>query len=231
MSANYNDTSLFNSKNFEWEIQTHNKTFRVSENQWKLIQKGINEGHKFIQISSDVINTAYIKSVTRVVKIDEKRETKTPEWVNQKPLDPEKQRENWEKIKDKMRQLFKKQNERLSSYKRLQDEEMIKKRLDRYEQTCLKWEELLNDLQDLKMPIRDDSFFESPDIISHKKDRDEHRVQYFIKKITLPIKYAEYENTFFIEAGYIWCPICNSFTKKAVTIYNQNQGISVVRTY
>jgi hypothetical protein len=231
MSANSNDLALFTQPKEEmWEIKTQDKTIVVNSRQWEEIQRGIEKQVKLIMLGDVSFNPAYIKSVTKVLK-EEERKLNLPEWVKEQrtPQDIEK----FEKLKAELKKKLKERNDEWSSPTRVKlDEEKLKQKEISLGQALHSWESLTSNINFFKFPHPEDrNWKKSFDITTHRKDKEDHKVEYLICPIALPNEYRDYEHRFFIEAGDIWCPLCKAHIKKTISIYNQIEGLCLVKEY
>ncbi len=230
MSANSNDLTLFTPQETMWEIKTQDKTIVVNQRQWEEIQKGIQNQVKLIMLGEVSFNPAYIKSVYKVLK-DGERKLNLPEWVKEPitPLNIEK----FEKLKAELKKKLKERNEEWSSPTKVKlDEEKLKEKEYSLAQSLSAWERLTGNIHIFVFPSPQNRYWKiSQDITSHRKDKEDHKVEYLICPIELPKEYEEYKNRFFIEAGDIWCPLCKMHIKKTISIFNQIEGLCLVKEF
>jgi len=229
MSAN-SDLTLFTPQETMWEIKTQDKTIVVNQRQWDEIQKGIQNQVKLIMLGDVSFNPAYIKSVSKVLK-DEERKLNVPDWVNQEVTPQNK--EKFEKIKAELKKKLKERNDQWASSKRIEiDEEKLKEREYSLAQALSAWERLSGNIHMFVFPSPQNRYWKiSPEITTHRKDKEDHRVEYLVCPIELPKEYEEYKHRFFIEAGDIWCPLCKMHIKKTISIFNQIEGLCIVKEF
>lgn len=223
MSANYN---LFSESDYLFEIKTQDKTFYVSETQWAKIQESINNGTKLIILGDKSFNPAYIKSVEKVLK-NKQKNNQSPYWVNEEPKSFN--QEKYEKLKVKIKEMLKKQNEKISSTRKIiQDKEKITRLEQQNEENLYLWKLFVEEIKNYKFPEINETFRRNYDITSHKQDRDSHEVEYLVKDLEIPKEFEGFNNKYWVQASLIWCPTCKSNIKKTINCFNQIEGICVV---
>jgi len=227
MSANSNEITLFNSEHM-WEIKTQDRSFTVNQKQWEEIQNAIKNQVRLVIMGDLSFNPAYIKSVTKVLK-DEPKESNLPEWINENPTIQDK--EKYEEMKRKVRKMLKEQNDKWQSSGRiLPDEQKIKEKETSLAVALMDWERLASTIKLMSFPMPEDRRWKvSQEITTHRKDKEDHRVEYLVCNLPLPQGYEDYKNRFFIEAGDIWCPMCKAHIKKTITVFNQIEGLALSR--
>jgi len=226
MSANYN---LFSESDYLFEIKTQDKTFYVNEMQWAKIQESINNGTKLIILGDKSFNPAYIKSVEKVVK-DKQKNNQSPYWINEEPRSFN--QEKYEKLRIKIKELLKKQNEKiLSTRKIVQDQEKIARLEQQNEENLYLWNLFVEEFKKYRFPEINNSFRRSFDITNHKQDKDTHDVEYLVKDLEIPKAYEGFNNKYWVQAGVIWCPSCKMHVKKTINCFNQIEGICVIYTH
>lgn len=209
-----------------WEIKTQDRTFTVNQKQWDEIQVAIKNQVRLVMMGDLSFNPAYIKSVTKVLK-DQPKEAVMPDWLN-----VERTPENiakLEEVKKEIRKMLKEQNYKWATGGKIQpDEEKQKQKEVALGVALMAWERLASSIKLITFPSPEDRRWKvSPEITTHRKDKEDHRVEYLVAKLSLPKSFEDYENRFFIEAGDIWCPMCKMHVRKTITIFNQIEGLAL----
>ena len=88
------------------------------------------------------------------------------------------------------------------------------------------WEHLKSVITTLEFPTKDDSWKLDMSISKHTEGKESHSVEYRTKTIDLG---DSYDDKFWAEANFLFCPVCKKELKKQIVIFNDYESECIVR--
>lgn len=205
--------------NYKWELKVGDEKFELSEKGYQQLMEKEKEGVRLVKIGDKVINPAFISSAKKIYKEEIKYASDYLDWSNMgesKKTEP-KATENRAKIMSDIKQMLKEKNK---------DWKPVYKDPIHMEAVADVWLHLKSVLTTLQFPIKDDSWKSDPSISKHTEGRETHSVEYKTKIIDLGDSYDE---KFWAEANYIFCPVCKKELRKQIVIFNDYESETIVR--
>jgi hypothetical protein len=204
---------------FYWELKVADDTVHVTDKQMTQILDAEARGVKLIKIGEKIINPAFIKSSKKIYKEEPKFASDFLDWatMGEPVVSNQKATQNREKIMGEIKQMLKEKNK---DWKPVYKDEIQR------EAVADVWIHLKSVLSTLEFPIKDESWKNDPSISKHQEGKESHSVEYRTKTIDLGDKYDE---KFWAEANYIFCPVCKKEIRKQIVVFNDYESECVVR--
>lgn len=204
---------------FYWELKVADDILNVTDKQMTQILDAESRGIKLIKIGEKIINPAFIKSSKKIFKEEQKFASDFLDWatMGEKVVSDEKAISNKEKMMADIRKMLKEKNK---------DWKPVYKDPIHKEAVADVWLHLKSLITTLEFPIKDDSWKSDPSITKHKEGSESHPVAYYTKVIDLGDKY---DDKFWCEANYIFCPACKKEIRKQIVIFNDYESDAVIR--
>ena len=198
---------------FYWELKVADDTVHVTDKQMTQILDAEARGVKLIKIGEKIINPAFIKSSKKIYKEEPKFAKDYLDWTDM----GEKATANREKMMQEIRTMLKEKNK---DWKPVYKDEINR------EAVADVWEHLKSVLSTLEFPVKDDSWKLDMSISKHTEGKETHSVEYRTKTIDLG---DSYDDKFWAEANFLFCPVCKKELKKQIVIFNDYESESIVR--
>jgi hypothetical protein len=204
---------------FYWELKVADDIVHVTDKQMTQILDAEARGVKLIKIGEKIINPAFIKSSKKIYKEEPKFASDFLDWatMGEPAVSNQKATQNREKIMGEIKQMLKEKNK---DWKPVYKDEIQR------EAVADVWLHLKSVLSTLEFPIKDESWKNDPSISKHQEGKESHSVEYRTKTIDLGDKYDE---KFWAEANYIFCPVCKKEIRKQIVVFNDYESECVVR--
>jgi len=204
---------------FYWELKVADDIVHVTDKQMTQVLDAEARGVKLIKIGEKIINPAFIKSSKKIYKEEPKYVSEYLDWsdMGQKVVTDKQATVNREKIMQEIRSMLKEKNK---------DWKPVYKDSIHMEAVADVWSHLKSVLSTLEFPIKDENWKLDMSINKHTEGKDSHSVEYKTKMIDLGDKY---DNKFWAEAGYVYCPVCKKEIKKQIVIFNDYEGECIIR--
>jgi len=204
---------------FYWELKVADDTVHVTDKQMTQILDAEARGVKLIKIGEKIINPAFIKSSKKIYKEEPKFASDFLDWatMGEPVVSNEKATQNREKMMAEIKQMLKEKNK---------DWKPVYKDPVHREAVADVWLHLKSLITTLEFPIKDDSWKSDPSISKHQEGKESHSVEYKTKMIDLGNKY---DDKFWAEANYIFCPVCKKEIRKQIVVFNDYESECVVR--
>lgn len=205
--------------NYKWEIKVGDEKFELSEKGYQQLMEKEKEGVRLVKIGDKVINPAFIQSAKKIYREEPKFASDFLDWarMGENPIPEPKAIANRQKIMEETRKMIKEKNK---------DWKPVYKDPVHREAVADVWLHLKSVLSTLEFPIKDDSWKSDPSITKHSEGRESHSVEYRTKIIDLGDKY---DDKFWAEANYIFCPVCKKELRKQIVMFNEYEADSIVR--
>jgi hypothetical protein len=205
--------------NYKWEIKVGDEKFELSEKGYQQLMEKEKEGVRLVKIGDKVINPAFIQSAKKIYREEPKFASDFLDWatMGENPIPEPKAIANRQKIMEETRKMIKEKNK---------DWKPVYKDPVHREAVADVWLHLKSVLSTLEFPIKDDSWKSDPSITKHSEGRESHSVEYKTKIIDLGDKY---DDKFWAEANYIYCPVCKKELRKQIVMFNEYEADVVVR--
>lgn len=206
---------------FYWELKVADDIVNVTDKQMTQILDAEARGVKLIKIGEKIINPAFIKNSKKVYKEEIKYASEYLDWSNmgEKVVSDEKATANREKIMQGIRTMLKEKNK---DWKPVYKDEINR------EAVADVWEHLKSVITTLEFPIKDDNWKLDMSISKHTEGKETHSVEYRTKTIDLG---DDYDNKFWAEANFLFCPVCKKELKKQIVIFNDYESECIVRNF
>jgi hypothetical protein len=204
---------------FYWELKVADDIVHVTDKQMTQILDAEARGVKLIKIGEKIINPAFIKSSKKIYKEEPKFASDFLDWatIGEPVVSNEKATQNREKMMGEIKQMLKEKNK---------DWKPVYKDPVHREAVADVWLHLKSLITTLEFPIKDDSWKSDPSISKHQEGKESHSVEYKTKMIDLGDKY---DDKFWAEANYIFCPVCKKEIRKQIVVFNDYESECVVR--
>ena len=204
---------------FYWELKVADDTVHVTDKQMTQILDAESRGVKLIKIGEKIINPAFIKSSKKIYKEEPKFAKDYLDWADmgEKVVSDEKATANRERMMQEIRTMLKEKNKDWKPVYR-----------DEINRTAVAdvWEHLKSVLSTLEFPVKDDSWKLDMSISKHTEGKETHSVEYRTKTIDLG---DSYDDKFWAEANFLFCPVCKKELKKQIVIFNDYESECIVR--
>lgn len=204
---------------FKWEVLIADEKIEMTDKQYQQLVDAIERNVKVLKFADKMINPTYFKSSKKVYKEEIKPVSAFLDWadINHKVVNDEQALSNREKIKNQIKQMLKEKNK---------DWKPAYKDPIHMEAVADVWQHLKSVLTTLKYPEKDDNWKLDTSITKHKEGAETHSVTYYTKMIDLGDKYDE---KFYCEANYIFCPACKKELRKQIVLTNDYESEILVR--
>lgn len=204
---------------FKWEVIIADEKIEMTDKQYQQFSEMMEKGIKRVKFNNMEINPTYFKSAKKIYKEEPKFVSEYLDWatMGEKVVTDEKATSNREKIMGEIRTMLKEKNK---------DWKPAYKDPIHREAVADVWEHLKSLITTLEFPIKDDSWKSDPSITKHKEGSESHSVEYRTKIIDLG---DEYDDKFWCQANYIFCPACKKEIRKQIVIFNDYESEVVVR--
>jgi hypothetical protein len=206
---------------FKWQVTVGDEVFELSDNAFQNLLQKEQQGVRLVKINDKLINPAFISSAKKIFKEEVKPASEFLDWsvIPEKVVPTEKSVANREKITSDIRKMLKERNRDWKP--------KYKDAIHEFASNDV-WEHLKSVLTTLKFPMKDESWKVDPSITKHNEGRESHSVAYYTKIIDLG---DGFDNKFWAEANYIFCPACRKNIREQIVIYNDYECDSVSRNY
>lgn len=205
--------------NYKWEIKVGDEKFELSEKGYQQLMEKEKEGVRLVKIGDKMINPAFIQSAKKIYREEPKFASDFLDWsaIGEKTVSEPKATENKEKIMADIRKMLKEKNK---------DWKPIYKDPVHKEAVADVWEHLKSVITTLEFPVKDDFWKKDSSISKHTEGKETHSVEYKTKIIDLG---DSYDDKFWAEANYIFCPVCKKELRKQIVIFNDYESECIVR--
>ena len=206
---------------FKWEVLIADEKIEMSDKQYQQLVDAIERNVKVLKFSDRMINPTYFKSSKKIYKDAVKPASEFLDWsvTPEKVVPDQKALSNREKITSDIRKMLKERNRDWKP--------KYKDPIHEFASNDV-WEHLKSVLTTLKFPMKDESWKVDSSITKHNEGRESHSVAYYTKIIDLGDRYDE---KFWAEANYIFCPACRKNIREQIVIYNDYECDSVSRNF
>lgn len=204
---------------FYWELKVADEIVHVTDKQMAQILDAEARGVKLIKMGEKIINPAFIKSSKKIYKEEPKFASDFLDWseMGKPAIEDKKATQNREKIMGDIKQMLKEKNK---NWKPIFRDEVER------EAVADVWVHLKSLITTLEFPIKDDSWKSDPSIIKHSEGKETHSVEYKTKIIDLG---DDFDEKFWAEANYIFCPVCKKEIRRQIVIFNDYESDSIAR--
>ena len=204
---------------FKWEVIIADEKFEMTDKQYQQFSDLMEKGAKRIKLNNVEINPTYFKSAKKIYKEEPKFAKDYLDWADmgEKVVSDEKATANREKMMQEIRTMLKEKNKDWKPVYR-----------DEINRTAVAdvWEHLKSVLSTLEFPVKDDSWKLDMSISKHTEGKETHSVEYRTKTIDLG---DSYDDKFWAEANFLFCPVCKKELKKQIVIFNDYESECIVR--
>jgi len=205
--------------NYKWEIKVGDEKIELSEKGYQQLMEKEKEGVRLVKIGDKMINPAFISSAKKIYKEEPKFASDFLDWatMGEPVVSNEKATQNRAKIMGEIKQMLKEKNK---------DWKPVYKDPVHREAVADVWLHLKSLITTLEFPIKDESWKNDPSISKHQEGKESHSVEYKTKIIDLGDKF---DDNFWAEANYIFCPVCKKEIRKQIVIFNDYESECLVK--